>query len=107
MRKASIPSDFKRSAKSVGPSILQNEISIIDETTTATNANTTQLSIEKTKDKPYPDYFYTPKENLFEARRGSRYDKRYPPFHLTQVDPSMSKLIFSSIENKRLRPTDT
>ena len=51
----------------------------------------------------YPGYFYKPPDNLFESKRGSRYDKGHSPkaFHLTQPDTYMAKCVFSNAESKK------
>ena len=56
----------------------------------------------------YPNYFYTPKENVFESKRGSRYDKGQPKaFHLTQPDNDLAKFVFMTQEGKNKRPGDS
>lgn len=50
----------------------------------------------------YPNYFYNPKENLFDSKRQSRYDKGKPKaFHLTQPDTNLAKFLFNHQEVKR------
>lgn len=42
------------------------------------------MSVTKGSGGKYPDYFFKPKENLFEGKRGSRYDISKPrTFNLT------------------------
>ena len=44
---------------------------------------------------PYPKYFYKPKDNMLDVRRGSRYDSSKPKsFHLTQPDANLAKFLF-------------
>ena len=70
-----------------------------------TAAHTTNVSVTKggpvsgatgpMSSTAYPNYFYTPKENIFESRKQSRYDKGQPKsFHLTQVDTNLAKFVF-------------
>ena len=57
----------------------------------------------------YPGYFYKPKENLFEGKRGSRYDSTKPrTFNLTQPDTTLARFVFQNQErNKRDRDTQS
>ena len=111
-RKASIPAEAKhpiRLTQSVGPASLNQ--TVVDGATSAgdaltTAAHTTNVSVTKgdrasggppgpLSTSAYPNYFYTPKENIFESRKASRYDKGQPKsFHLTQVDTNLAKFVF-------------
>lgn len=101
-RKASIPNvtASTRMTQSVGPSILNTDNSIIEQSPVANK--TGSVSVSKGKTNPYPKYFYAPKDNLFDAKRASRYDKGHQPtsFHLTQPDTNFAKFIFSNQEMK-------
>ena len=79
--------------------------SIADAVTTAANTN---ASVTRgSKKSAYPNYFFTPKENVFESKRGSRYEKGQPQaFHLTQPDTNLAKFVFMKHENKK-RPLDS
>ena len=81
-----------RLTQSVGPS--PTDGSFADAITTAANTSTSVTKGAKTS--PYPNYFFTPKENVFESKRGSRYDKGQLPkaFHLTQPDTNLAKFVF-------------
>ena len=106
-RKASIPAPSKghvpRMAQSVGPSILQTDGSMEDLPTAAKTTNVSVTKGTSNKGSSYPNYFFTPKENVFEAKRGSRYDKGKQPkaFHLTQPDTSLAKFVFLTKESKK------
>ena len=87
-----------------------NETSLIEASTAAptTNVSVTKGGSKASEMSPYPNYFYTPKQNLFEKKRGSRYDKGHSqkPFHLTQPDTNFAKFIFSNAESKK-RPGES
>ena len=104
-RKASIPPPPKnlRLAQSQGASIIKVDTDSIHEgAQTATAAHTSaNISVTKMASTHYPSYFYTPKENVFDSKRGSRYDKGQPKsFHLTQPDSNFAKFVFASQEPK-------
>ena len=101
-RKASIPANkATRLTQSVGPTTINNtEIStMVDGTNYA--PGTTHMSVTKgtqsTTNSAYPSYFYTPKDNIFEKKRDSRYSKGQPKaFNLTQPDSNLAKFIFAN-----------
>jgi len=102
-RKQSIPT--ARMAQSVGPSVMNTEASTMhQDATTAANLTATNASVVKgaKSNSSYPDYFYQPKDNLFDSKRQSRYDKGQPKaFHLTQPDTNLAKFLFNHQENKK------
>ena len=77
-RKASVPEAPKK-AYSVAGNLL-NDTSM-GELSTMAPQTTNNVSVTKggagsnEKTSSYPSYFFQPKENAFEAKRGSRYDK--------------------------------
>ena len=96
-RKADVPAVAKpvRATQSIGPSGAATEASTrnADYSRTIGNSSVTKGQNES----PYPDYFFKPKENLFEGARGSRYDSNKPKaFHLTQPDTNLAKFVFST-----------
>ena len=78
-RKASVPEAPRLKAQSVTNN-LTHDTSMGDLSTMAPQT-TNNVSVMKGRDSgtisksSYPSYFFTPKENAFEAKRGSRYDK--------------------------------
>lgn len=55
----------------------------------------TQTVTKASTKSSYPSYFYTPQENLLDAKRGTRYDRGQPKaFHLTQPDNNLAKFVF-------------
>ena len=106
-RKASIPANkAARLTQSVGPTTINNtEIStMVDGTNYA--PGTTHMSVTKgtqsTTNSAYPSYFYTPKDNIFEKKRDSRYSKGQPKaFNLTQPDSNLAKFIFANQERSK------
>ena len=110
-RKDSVPTAEKlaRSAQSHAPTFIatENNSTMGQDATTA--AQTANFSINKGSTKSnFPNYFYAPKENVFESKRGSRYNKGQPKaFHLTQPDNNLAKCIFLNQEGKNKRPSDS
>jgi len=103
-RKASIPSAAK--ASRLNQSLGSVEVCMIGtEASTMTDGGNIypQASVTKeSKGSAYPSYFYNPKENLFESKRGSRYESNKPrAFHLTQPDSNLAKFVFLNQGQKR------
>lgn len=121
-RKASIPAPVSqpkpRQAQSVGPTAMQTDASQDEFATAAktSNASMTRGTTNKSSVN-YPSYFFKPKENIFDSKRGSKYfggDKSVggisqpKAFHLTQVDSNLAKTVFLSKVSKRpLRDTQS
>ena len=90
-RKASIPAPTAapRMTQSVGPSVLNTDGSQDDLATAAKTNNAASVTKGTRTNKSssqYPSYFFTPKENVFESKRGSKLDKstgKPKAFHLT------------------------
>ena len=112
-RKASVPAAVTKSAAvrathSVGPPQSQSaEPSMIDvNATTAAQTTTNSVAGGRSNNNQYTSYFYTPKDNLFDSKRGSRYDKGQKPFHLSQPDTNLAKFVFSNQESKK-KPSES
>ena len=99
-RKADVPNVAKsvRATQSLGPSGVATEAStkmiVADYSCATGNMSVTKGSKVNSK---YPDYFFKPRENLFEGNRGSRYNTSKPQtFNLTQPDTNLAKFVFST-----------
>ena len=112
-RKASVPNEAKkpsRATQSLGPATnLHTEAS-----TNALGTDMLQSAPQSSKkghgrsSSQYPDYFFKPKENLLEGRRGSRYDTSKPKtFKLTQPDENLARFIFHSQADPKKRGLET
>ena len=108
-RKAGIPDEARsRITQSLGPTAgLNTEASTL--LGGADMLKSADQSTHKVKsNSQYPDYFFKPKENLFEGRRGSRYDTSKPrTFKLTQPDTNLARFVFNSAADPKKRGLET
>ena len=105
-RKAEIPAEAikpQRASVSIAGSAPMQADSVGEAVTASQTQKESVTKMAQSHGSQYPGYFYKPQENIFDAKRGSRYDKGHQPkaFHLTQPDANMAKVVFINHESKK------